>query len=44
MWRRARLEREAVKAERRLPVQAAWSWQTQELVPLSNTPAPLGAV
>jgi hypothetical protein len=34
----------AVNGERRPTVQAAWSWQTQELVPLSNIPAPLGVV
>jgi hypothetical protein len=33
-----------VRAERRLPAQTARSWHTQEVVPLSNTPAALRAV
>jgi hypothetical protein len=34
----------AVTAERRGSAQARLSWQTQELVPEANTPAPLRAV
>jgi hypothetical protein len=34
----------AVTAERRVVAQARLSWQTHELVPEANTPAPLRAV